>query len=417
MKTQSIRSLVKDITYKSKDRVDIFNQTPLEQQPIVLLRLSKRVQSDLLSNLKKEIILPILEHLDPDDATDLLQTLPTRKQNELLSEMSEELQKTISLLLQFDPKTAAGLMSLNYIQVDANQKLSDVVEQIHIHEKRTGKLPIPLILEDGKLKGFVPTQQLLFAKPTDRVSDVGKKIESIRHDAKTDTILNRFLENPHKKIVVIGDNDNILGVLYSDDVLRVLDENKTASLYNFAGLNEEESVIDSTKQKIRHRYKWLIINLATAFLASFTIGLFDKTLSKYVLLAIYMPVVAGMGGNSATQTLAVLVRGISLRQIDLNTALPTLTREVTAGLINGLINGVIVFFVVTFFNHDWKIALVLALAMIVNLMVAGFFGTLVPLVMQQLKKDPASSATIFITTATDILGFIAFLGLATLILD
>ena len=145
-------------------------------------------------------------------------------------------------------------------------------------------------------------------------------------------------------------------------------------------------------------------------------GRFEPVLSKYVLLAVYMPIVAGMGGNAATQTLAVLVRGIALRQIELRTALKTLRNELGASLINGLINGVLVALVVVIINRDIKIALILAMAMVINLLVAGFFGTLVPLIMQKLGKDPATSATIFITTATDILGFMAFLGLATIIL-
>jgi magnesium transporter len=129
-----------------------------------------------------------------------------------------------------------------------------------------------------------------------------------------------------------------------------------------------------------------------------------------------MPIVAGMGGNSATQTLAVLVRGIALGQIDLATCLPTLKKELAAALINGLINGVLVAAVVLIFNHDVKVAFILAMAMITNLLVAGFFGTIVPVIMAKLKKDPATSATIFITTATDVLGFLAFLGLATVVL-
>ncbi len=144
--------------------------------------------------------------------------------------------------------------------------------------------------------------------------------------------------------------------------------------------------------------------------------MFEGTIEKYVLLAVYMPIVAGMGGNAATQTLAVLVRGIALRKIDLKTARKTLIREVTAGTLNGIINGLIVAAVVMLMHRDVRLALVLSLAMVVNLTVAGFFGTLVPLIMKRLGKDPATSATIFITTATDVLGFLAFLGLATALL-
>lgn len=409
-------TIIKELTYKPKTRAATFLALKPEEQPRILLRLSRHVQAQLLTSLKKEDVLNILEHLDPDDATDVLQILPKRLQKELLSELSEELQSSISLLLQFDPKTAAGLMSLNYILIEDTQKLSEVVEQIQIHEKRTGRLPVPLVLEERKLIGYLPAQHMLFAQPSDKVRDHIKKINVIKHTTRSEKVINHFLENPHNKVAVLGENDNVLGVLYSDDVLRVLQEREVSSLYDFAGLNEEESVLDSIKLKIKRRHKWLIINLATSFLAAMTISLFEGTISKYVLLAVYMPIVAGMGGNSATQTLAVLVRGITLKQIDLSTALPTLLKEVGAGLANGVINGIIVFGVVLLLNRDWKVATVLAMAMVINLVVAGFFGTLVPLVMKRLGKDPATSATIFITTATDILGFIAFLGLATLIL-
>ena len=173
---------------------------------------------------------------------------------------------------------------------------------------------------------------------------------------------------------------------------------------------------DSARFKVHNRYRWLIINLGTGFLAAFTVGLFEDVLQAYVLLAIYMPIVAGMGGNAATQTLAVQVRGIALKQIELKTAWRTLKNELGAGLINGLIVGVLVAAVVMVLNQDVKIALILALAMVINLLVAAVFGTLVPLIMQKLGKDPAASATIFITTGTDVLGFLTFLGLATIIL-
>jgi magnesium transporter len=259
-------------------------------------------------------------------------------------------------------------------------------------------------------------QNLLFTKPGDRAENVVKKIRTIKHTAPSERVIERFLENPHQKIVVLGENNAVMGVLYSDDVIRILQEREISSLYDFAGLSEEETVEDSIKFKVKRRYKWLIINLFTGFIVAFTVNLFDETISKYVLLAVYMPIVAGMGGNAATQTLAILVRGITLNQISLETAMPTLLKEVGAGLINGVINGVIVFAIVYLFNRDPYVGLVLAAAMIINLLVAGFFGTLVPLLMKRLGKDPATSATIFITTATDVLGFLAFLGLATLVL-
>lgn len=414
--SQSIRSLVKDITYRPKIRASIFLALEPEKQPEVLLRLSKYVRAQLLEELTKENIIPVLEHLDPDDVTDILQSLPKRRQQELLVEMSEDLQGSLTLLLQFDPKTAAGLMSLNYVQLEGSARLSEVAENVQRHEKRTGKLPIVLILENSELLGFLPLQSLLFGKPGDRAHQFVKPIPTLSYLTSSNDVINHFLDHPHEKIAVLGEDKRILGVLYSDDVLRELEEKEASTLYDFAGLSSEESVRDGVKEKVLHRYRWLVINLATAFLAAFTVGLFGKTIEKNVLLAVYMPIVAGMGGNAGTQTLAILVRGITLKQVDLATAMPVLRKEVGAGLVNGLINGIIVFCIVMYFNRNFGVAFVLCIAMIINFIVSSVFGTVVPLLMKKLGKDPATSATIFITTATDVLGFMAFLGLASLVL-
>ena len=414
---KSLKSTIHHLTYATKDRAGIFSALELKQQSTVLLQLSRYVQSQLINALPKETLLPILEDLDPDDVTDLLQTVSKRKQKNLITELSNELQTKISLLLQFDPKTAAGLMSLNYVQVDYRATVSMVVADLHVHEKRTGKLPIILILKEGTLIGYLPVQKLVFAKSGDPVTEYLQKIPSIKHTAGYRAVIDQFLENPHKKAVVLGENDVILGVLYSDDVLRAFHEREVSSLYDFAGVSAEETVFGSVAQKVKYRYKWLVINLATAFLASFVVSMFNDTISKYVLLAVYMPIVAGMGGNAATQTLAVMVRGITLNQISLKNAWPTVRKEVVAALIHGVLTGALVALVVLIFNQNVMIALILTLAMIANLMVAGFFGTLVPLIMVKLGKDPATSATIFITTATDVLGFLVFLGLAATLLQ
>lgn len=417
MPEKSIRKIIQELTYQYKNRNSIFTSLDLKTQSIVILKLSKRIQSQILSGLKRTEIADLLKYLDPDDSTDLVKLLPGRRQKEILSEIGEELQNKISLMLQFDPKTAAGIMSLNYIQVDTDHTLSEVAEFIKIHEKRTGRSPVVLVLENGTLAGYLPFEKLFFASPADKVRDFVKKIANVKQNAKYETVIDYLIENPHKKITVLDEDGKILGVIYSDDVLKIFHEQESSSLYDFAGVSNEETIFESAKRKIKFRYKWLIINLGTAFLAAFTVGLFGETISKFVLLAVYMPIVAGMGGNAATQTLAVLVRGIALNQIELKTALPTLRKELLAALGNGIITGALVALVVIIFNRDFKVALILAVAMVANLLVAAFFGTLVPLIMAKLKKDPATSATIFITTATDVLGFLAFLGLGALLLS
>jgi len=207
-----------------------------------------------------------------------------------------------------------------------------------------------------------------------------------------------------------------MGVIYSDDLLNIIESQSTNNLRTFAGISEEEDATDSAIQKVKYRYKWLIINLATAFLAAFTIGLFENTIAKLTLLVIYMPIVAGMGGNSGTQTLAIMVRGLTINEINKENTKKIILNEMLAGLINGLINGTIVAIIAILWNQNALLGLIVAISMVVNLIIAGLFGSIIPLIMKKLDKDPASSATIFITTATDVCGFFIFLGLAEIFL-
>lgn len=408
--------LIRKISYYPKKRITIFKDLPPHIQGELILRLSKKIQKDLVDALNKEDLITILRHLDTDEATDILQLLPDKMVPEIINLLNDNLKTGVTFLMQFDPNSAAGLMNIDYIQVREDETIASVSKQIRIHENRTGKLPTILVLKNGKLSGYLPGHHFGFADPREKAESYVKKIHSIKHSANIQEVTEIFRHYPHNKIVVIGETGNIMGVIYSDDILKAIREKKAASLYDFAGVSQEESVYDTTRQKIEHRYKWLIINLGTAFLAAFTVGLFDEVITKYVLLAVYMPIVAGMGGNAATQTLAVMVRAISLRQIELKTMWKTLYRELGSGFFNGIINGIIITLVVYFKDGDLTIGLILALAMIINLLIAAFFGTSVPLIMKKLGKDPASSATIFITTATDVFGFLAFLGIATMIL-
>lgn len=406
-----------DILFRKNKRIPLFLSLGPEERVELLRKVTPTVKRDILTHIPEADLVQIIETLDPDEATDVLQLLTPKKRERTLQLLSDDIKSSLSTLLEFDSETAAGLMTLDYIQVDVKDTVTTVAKRFKQHEKRTGRLPVILAMKDNKLVGFLPGHELGFALPKSLIGKYVKRIPTISYAATHQEVIDKFHAHPHGKVAVLNDAGSVIGIIYSDDVLQLIEDQMGASLYDFAGVSDEESVTDNTKKKVHYRYKWLIINLGTAFLAAFTVGQFEETISKYVLLAVYMPIVAGMGGNAATQTLAVIVRGIALKQISLRTAWRTLKNEVGAGFINGLINGFLVAFVVLVKDHDVKIAIILALAMVINLIVAAFFGTLVPLIMSKLKKDPASSATIFITTATDVLGFLAFLGLATVILQ
>ena len=412
----SVNSILPDIIFRYDKRLNIFLEQTTEKQAEILRKAPKSVRKDLLIKMPEPDLVKILSVVDPDQATDMLQLLTKAKRESVLAQVSEEIKESLSTLLEFDANTAAGLMTLDYISVETTDNIKTVAQKFKTHETKTGRSPIILVRKEGKLSGFLPAHELGLAGRNELIGKYVKRIPTISYAADHQKVVDKFRAHPHNKIAVLNDSEDVMGIIYSDDVLQLIEEKEAATLYDFVGVSSEEGVSDSSARKVKFRYKWLIINLATAFLASFVVSQFESTISEYVLLAVYMPIVAGMGGNAATQTLAVLVRGIALKQISLRTAFKTLKNEVGAGFINGLINGFLVAFVVLVKDHDVKIAIILALAMVINMIVAATFGTLVPLIMAKLRKDPATSATIFITTATDVLGFLAFLGLATIIL-
>lgn len=400
----------------SKNPQEIFKQFDIKTQGTLLLTLTKRLQKELLTKLEDDQVIELLNHIPPDKSTDLLQTLEPKRSERLTAKLDDSIKAKVEFLLKFNPRAAAGIMTLDYVEVSEKDTFKDVAGSIKDHEEKTGKVPTVLVVEKDILIGEIPVHTLALHSPKEHIKNYLQKIPSIKFDEDERKVISFFLRHPHNKVVVLDEDDDVLGIIHSDDILSLLETRNTHNLYNFAGVNREEDALDSALTKVKYRWKWLIVNLGTAFLAAGVVGFFEETISKFVLLAVYMPVVAGMGGNAGTQTLAVTIRGLVLKEINLQSARKIVANEMVAGGVNGAINGVIVAFIASFFNKNPALGFVLAVAMVVNLVVAGFFGAAVPVIMKGLGRDPASSATVFITTATDVLGFFVFLGLAKAVL-
>ena len=412
----SNRRLINEITASRSTRLYLFRGIEPSNQGYILLKLSTRIQKDLLKKSTDEEILNFLNPLDPDKATDLIQLMDKHRAAKITERLNENVKEKVEFLLKFNPKAAAGLMNLNYIIVPRDTKLTDIIAQVGEYENKNGKFPSILVVEDGKLVGELLGSTLVLHKENHLDDKYIKRVPSIRYDSEVGKVVNSFVKHPNNNVVVLDKDESILGVIHSSEVLKLIDRHAMRDLYGFAGVDKEESTLDSAMTKVRYRYKWLIINLGTAFMAASVVGVFSDTISRLTLLAVYMPIVAGMGGNAGTQALAVAVRGLVLKEVGLKTGKKLIINEMIAGAVNGVINGVIVAAVPIIFNHSPLLGLITGIAMVVNLITAGFFGALVPMVMKSLGKDPASSATIFITTATDVIGFFAFLGLASIML-
>jgi magnesium transporter len=383
----------------------------------VFLRLHASVQKSLLAHLGNADILSLLRFMDPDEVTDVLQKISSLKvRDSLLSDLQEDVKHKVEFLLRFHPESAAGLMSLDYVVVSGNQSFSSVIKIVQKHERRTGKFPTIIVEVEGVILGELKGHVLALRGSREQVKKYLSKIHSVHFDESQDVVVDLFRQSRHDKVVVLDDNNFVLGVIYSDDVLRLLQDEPARSLYSFAGLEREETINESIRGKVKFRYRWLIVSLIAAFFVAFTITPFEHTIERMVLLAVYLPVVAMMGGNAATQTLAVVIRGLTLNQITASNAKKIIFKEVVAGVLNGLIVGVLVGIIAGLFNSNFMFGVVIGLAMIFNLFIAGFFGSLIPLVIKRLGSDPAPSAIMFIITLTDVFGFASFLGLAALLL-
>ena len=405
------------LTYRPDERMNLFRALSTTEQSAAFLELTPHIQQVILRQLNLNEIVEILDNMDMLQVEHVLSRVVNVKYREkIVKKLKAEIREKIDVFLRFHPQATLALINFNYLFLPDSLSIGEAANIIDEHYEETGKYPEILIHEKGQLLGEVPFAALVRERNTTQLKKFVQPIATISYQADIAEIISVISSTNSKKIVMLDHDTSVLGVIYAEAVKPLFAKLPAESLYDFAGVEESEGVNDSVLSKVKHRYKWLIINLGTGFLAASVVSLFEDALSKLVLLAIYMPIIAGMGGNAATQTLAVMVRGIAVGEVSLKNSFRPIMNEVGAGLINGVINGVLVALAATVWNKSPLLGLVLGIAMVCNLLIAGFFGAFIPLLMKSLGKDPATSATIFITTATDVFGFFIFLGLATLIM-
>jgi len=318
--------------------------------------------------------------------------------------------------LRFHPQASLEIITFNYIFLAETKTVAVAADVVDEHYAETGKYPEILVHRDGELVGEVALSKMVRARNTMTLKKLLLPIETIGYQADVSEIISKLTDTDQRKLVVIDHDTSVLGVVYANAARQLFGHLPGESLYEFAGVDDSERPFDSISKKVNSRYRWLILNLATTFLASSVVLIYQDTLDALTILAIYMPVIAGMGGNAATQTFAIMVRGITLGTISLKNAAPAIWNELAAGLLNGIIIGAIVALISAVWNGEPLLGLVVALALIGAHLVAAVSGAVVPLVMKHIGKDPAATSTIFISTVTDVMGLFFLLGLATLIM-
>lgn len=372
--------------------------------------------ADILEEFERPIVSDILAQATPDVAADILRQLPEKQVAQVLQGMDDS-SDVLGLLVHPD-ETAGGLMTTDFPVVRETVTAGNALDLIRIRPDRVEDIGGMLVVnENGSLVGLLGITQLALARPTSLVSDIMvKKVASINATRDQEEAA-RVIEKYNLKFLsVVGDMNKLLGIILVEDVVDVLEEEATEDMYKISSMGGEK-LYGSLANSVFRRLPWLYINLGTTLIAALVISLFEGTISKLVTLAIFLPVVAGQGGIAGTQTLTLVVRSIALDEIQPGRGLKILGREIALGVIHGIALGIIVGILSWIWKGNPILGLVVGLAMTANIFVAGLTGAAIPLMLKRLKMDPAVSSAVFVTTVTDVLGFILLLGIASLMIN
>jgi magnesium transporter len=385
----------------------------------VIHELSDDIRLEFLDEMDSAEVASITEGLDVDDIVDILQQLPDRVIPEVLQAMSAQDRQRVESVLTYDEDTAGGLMDTEVITVRPDITVDVVLRYL----RRFEEIPeitdnLFVVNRDDTFVGNLPLGMLLTSSPTTSVREViNTEVRGIHVNLTDSEVAQLFQRHDLVSAPVVDDENRLVGRITIDDVVDVIVEDADHSLLAMAGLSDTEDTFSSIGKTVPRRAVWLGVNLLTAIFASTAISLFEDTLDKVVALAILMPIVASMGGVAGSQTLTVVIRGMALGQIERGNLNFLLSKEFAVGALNGLLYALIVGCVVSLWFQDATMALIIGLAMAINLMAAALTGTLLPVMLKSLKIDPALAGTVILTTITDVVGFISFLGLATLFLN
>jgi len=373
--------------------------------------------AELLALRSAEDIARLVQEIPSDDAAVLIDKLPDELSSAVLDLIRPKPGGGVSDLLEYEEQTAGRLMNPNVFALSEELTAGESITALQTSRDMEMVFYIYVVDDRRHLVGVVSLRRLLLVPPETPLKRImTTEVYSARVDTDQEEVARQVASYNLLAIPVVDVENKLVGIITVDDVIDVIKDEATEDVLRLAGVSRDDTVLTPAGESLRKRLPWLIVNLGTAFLAASVVGVFRGTIEKNVLLAVFQPIVAGMGGNAATQTLAVIVRGIALGELTWANARTALFKEGLVGLGNGFATGIIGGVVVGLFTHDWMLGLILAMAMIINMFVAATAGTMIPLGLRALKIDPALASSVFITTLTDVFGFFSFLGLATVLL-
>jgi magnesium transporter len=412
------------------DAVQIINELPAEYQGKVFSYLSPELASDVLYDLHDELredvletiqqkrLVKIMDEMDSDEAADIAAELAEHQLKDVLQKIDKEDSDEIKQLMEYDEDTAGGIMQKEIITVNKEMNRAEMIDHIRANYDDVEKLYYIFVTDkENKLIGIMEASKLLLCKTEMKALDImDKKVISAPVEMDQEEVAGLFRKYDIYILPVVDKENRLLGRITVDDIIDVIDDEASEDVYKMVGLENEDKVFTSPLSSVRKRLPWLTLNLFTALLVSSVVGIFEGTIARLSFLAVLMPIVAGLGGNSGTQTLTVITRGIALGELTLYNTYRAITKEITVGIINGILIGSVAMLIAYLLKGNIILGAVLGISMVCNMFIAGLVGSSIPVIMKTLKIDPALASSVIITMLTDIGGFASFLGLATILL-
>ncbi|MBV9464228.1 MAG: magnesium transporter [Verrucomicrobiae bacterium] len=394
---------------------DLLHQLPESQAAEVLSELVEARAGEILKGLSNGRIATLLSLIPSNRAADLMNGLSLARRREILSAMTPEVASQITALLHYAPETAGGIMSNRFIALRSEQTIEECQQLLRSRETEETEDVSYLYVTDAsrRLIGVVSLRDLVFRRPERRIEDImDRDVKSLRVDDDREKIAQVFEHYHYLGLPVLEEDGTLVGVVSASNVIDIVQAEATEDMQRMVGVSGEERALTPWHKSIGPRFLWLGINLLTAFLAASVVNLFESTIAKWTVLAVFLPIIAGQGGNAGTQTLTVIIRGMATGEISVGDGKSALIKEIILGLINGVSIGLIVGLGCLLWKGSMVLGIVVAVAMVLNMVAAALAGVMIPYGLKALRIDPALASGIFVTTVTDVAGFFFFLGLA-----
>ena len=356
----------------------------------------------------------ILDEMSKDELTDMVSELEDDEKQDIFNKMDQDDKEDVERLLTFEPDTAGGIMTTEYISIRAGNTVEKTLKYLQENTEEDTTYYLYVVDSQNVLKGVVSLRDIVSSTFDTKMIDItNPNVKTVLYNVDQEEVARKFNKYGFIMMPVVDEADHLLGVIEFDDIIDIIQEENTEDINLLGGVNSEERLDSTILESFRSRIPWLIINLFTAVMAASVVSFFEGTIAQVVTLATVMPIVTGMGGNAGTQTLTIVVRGLSLGEMTRANAIKIMLKEIIVGICSGTIIGVLVAIGSMLFEGNPIFGLVTGIAMFLNMILANIAGYFIPVILDKLKVDPALASGVFVTTVTDILGFFFFLGLAT----